>query len=124
MRYINRKSGLSIDLGVLGAAKKRLYETALEQFHKNVSWFGFERFVFSYTSPLFSAARSRADVIDDPLYAALKDMWLQLGINQGFVADDRNQTQARTSSAHSPSVIRDVAAPGESPVPRRRRRRG
>src|SRR5438874_13282433 len=122
MRYVNRKSGVSIDLGDLDAAKKRLYETAVEQFHKNVSWFGFERFVFSYTSPLFRAARNRADVIDDPLYVALKDMWLQLGINQGFVADDRNQTQARTSSAHRPSVIRDVAAPRESTAPRRRQR--
>jgi hypothetical protein len=122
MRYINRKSGVSIDLGDLDAARKRLYETAVEQFQKNASWFGFERFVFSYTSPLFSAARNRADVIDDPLYAALKDMWLQLGINQGFVADDRNETQARTSSAHRPSVIRDVAPSRESPPPRRRRR--
>ena len=122
MRYINRKSGVSVDLGDLDVAKKRLYENALEQFRRNVSWFEFERFVFSYTSPLFSSARNRAAVVDDPLYAALKDMWLQLGIDQGFVADDRNETQARPAGAHRPTIIRDAPPTRESRVPRRRRR--
>jgi hypothetical protein len=122
VRYVNRKSQVSIDLGKLDAAKARLYETALARFRGNANWFEFEQFVFSYTSPLFSKSRSRAEVIDDPLYAALKDMWLQLGIDQGFVADDRHQTQARAAGAHRPTVIRDVAPPGEPPVPRRRRR--
>ena len=122
MRYINRKSGVTIDLGDLDAAKRRLYERALEQFREGVSWFAFEHLIFSYTSPLFSTARNRADVVDDPLFAALKDMWLQLGIDQGFVADERQQTQARTSGAHSPTVIRDGPPADKPRAPRRRRR--
>jgi hypothetical protein len=122
MRYINRKSGASIELSDLDGAKKRLYESAVDQFRKKVSWFEFEQFVFSYTSPLFSQSRSRADALEDPLYAALKDMWLQLGIDQGFVADDREQTQARAAGAHRPTVIRDAPLTHQPRVPRRRGR--
>lgn len=122
MNYTNRKSGLNIDLGDLDAAKRRLYERALAQFRRGVSWFEFEQFVFSYTSPLFSGARNRAAVVDDPLYTALKDMWLQLGIDQGFVANERNETQARPASRHSASIVRDSSPAREPRVPRRRRR--
>ena len=122
MHYSNRKSGVSIDLGDLDVAKRHLYERALEQFRSGVSWFEFEQFVFSYTSPLFSAARDRAAVVKDPLYAALKDMWLQLGIDQGFVANEPNETQARAARAHGASIIRDGPPSREPRVPRRRRR--
>lgn len=122
MHYTNDKSGLRIDLGTLDAAKRRLYQAALDRFQEHASWFDFEQFVFSYTSPLFAQSRNRADVVNDPLYAALKDMWLQLGIDQGFVADDRYAAQARETRPHRPTVIRDAPSPRQPRVPRRRGR--
>jgi len=122
MRYINRKSGVSIDLGDLDSDKRRLFKTAQDRFRDNANWFEFEQFVFSYRSPIFNKSRSRADVLGDPLYAALKDMWLQLGIDQGFVAGDRQQAKTRTAREDVPTVIRDVAPSSEPRVPRRRGR--
>lgn len=129
MRYHNRKTGLEIDLGELDPNRQRLFETAQRQFRNNANWFEFEQLVFSYTSPIFQQTRSRADVVRDPLYKALKDMWLQLGIKQGFVASeaapahDRNtETKTRPSRPHRTARVRDVEAAGEPPVSRRRGR--
>jgi len=122
MRYLNRKSGLSIDLGDLDSDKRRLFKTAQDHFRDNANWFEFEQFVFSYTSPIFNKSRGRADVLGDPLYAALKDMWLQLGIDQGFVASDRQQAKTRAARENVPTVIRDFSSSREPRVPRRRRR--
>ena len=126
MRYMNRKTGLEIDLGELSPEKSRFFETAQKQFRKNVNWFEFEQVVFSYTSPVFSKSKSRAQVANDPLYLALKDMWLQLGINQGFVSaggsSDERQEEARTARAYRTARVRDVAPTRKSSVSRRRGR--
>jgi hypothetical protein len=127
MRYHNRESGLEINLGELDTEKKHLYERAQKLFRSNASWFAFEQVVFTYTSPLFHRSRNRADVFNDPLYKALKEMWLQLGIDQGFVAprasDDRTtKTKARAADTHGTAVIRDVAPSHEPRAPRRRGR--
>jgi len=37
-------------------------------------------------SPLFSKTRSHRDVLAHPLYVALKEMWLELGVKQGRVS--------------------------------------
>ena len=131
MRYRNPKSGLEIDLGDLEAEKKRFFETAQKQFRSNVSWFAFEQAVFSYTSPLFRRSRNRADVVHDPVFKALKDMWLQLGIDQGFVAprpapehERTTETASRPPRADSTSYIRDMAPAREPRPPRRRGRKG
>ena len=125
MRYHNKESGVNVDLGTLNDEKRRLFEAAHERFRKNTNWFEFEQLVFSFTSPLFRNAKSRAEVLTDPLYTALKDMWLQLGINQGFVAKPEDATsKAKTgaSRSHGTTRRRDVAAARQSPLPRRRSR--
>jgi len=124
MRYQNKDSGVDIDLGALTSEKLRLFETASELFRKNTSWFEFEQFVFSFTSPLFRQAKNRADVLKDPLYVALKDMWLQLGINQGFIARPQHGTETKTRPArpHGTARRRDVAAAYQSSLSRRRSR--
>src|SRR3954454_9422657 len=125
MRYHNEQSGIDVDLGKLDDEKRRLFDAAQERFRKNTNWFEFEQLVFSYTSPLFRHAKSRAEVLRDPLYLALKDMWLQLGINQGFVAKrkhERTEAKARPSRPHGATRRRDVAAARQPPLSRRRSR--
>jgi hypothetical protein len=127
MRYHNPTSGITIDLGHLDADKKRFFETAQKQFRKNANWFEFEQLVFSYTSPVFHRSRNRADVLNDPLYHSLKDMWLQLGIQQGFVTAVSESANARTEKkrparANGSASARDLETPGQSSVPRRRSR--
>jgi hypothetical protein len=39
----------------------------------------------------FASAKSRLEVIEDPLYLALEDMWLQLGVQQGMVKAETTQ---------------------------------
>jgi hypothetical protein len=122
MRYHNPKSDLDIDLGHLDADKRRLFETAHEKFRQNTNWFEFEQLVFAYTSPLFNRAKNRADVVSEPLFLALKDMWLQLGIDQGYVANDRTETKARPARANRSPRRGDVAAARQPAGARRRGR--
>jgi hypothetical protein len=128
MRYLNPSSGVSIDLGQLDDEKKRFFEAAQNQFRNNANWFEFEQLVFSYTSPVFHRSRNRAEVLRDPLYHSLKDMWLQLGIQQGFVAVDSESADAKTESKKRPSgtngaaSVGNLEAAGQSSVSRRRGR--
>jgi hypothetical protein len=125
MRYHNKQSGVDVDLGTLDDEKRRLFDIANERFRNNTNWFEFEQLIFSYTSPLFREAKSRADVLNDPLYLALKDMWLQLGVNQGFVAKpnhEHTKAKARSSRPHGTTRRRNVEAARQSPRSRRRSR--
>ena len=124
MHYVNPESGLDVDLGKLSPERERFFEDARRQFQKNVSWFDFERVVFSYWSPLFSGLKNRADVVNEPLFIALKDMWLQLGINQGYVAhrDDRKQKKTRPARSYRSARKRDVETPRQPAASRRRGR--
>ena len=54
---------------------------------ENADWFEFEDFAFGSRSPLYAKTRSHKDVLTHPLYIALKDMWLELGVRQGKVKD-------------------------------------
>lgn len=60
---------------------------AERKFADNADWFEFEDFAFGSRSPLYSKTRSQKDVLAHPLYVALKDMWLELGVRQGRVND-------------------------------------
>lgn len=60
---------------------------ARAKFAGNADWFEFEDFAFGSRSPLYSKSRSHQDVLAHPLYIALKDMWLELGVRQGRVKD-------------------------------------
>ncbi len=60
---------------------------ARKKFEQNADWLEFEDFAFGSRSPLYSKQRSHKAVLTHPLYVALKDMWLQLGVRQGKVKD-------------------------------------
>jgi hypothetical protein len=130
MRYHNPDSGFSVDLGSLDDEKKRFFRVAQAQFSSNANWFEFEQLVFSYTSPVFHRSRNRADVLSDPLYHALKDMWLQLGIKQGFVAvksvsanaKTKDETKKGPARPNGTARVRDLETASQSSIPRRRGR--
>lgn len=72
---------------LVGAAKQsRRLGRAVRQFRGNADWFSFDEYLFSPRSPIYARRRSHLDVLKDPLYLALKDMWLQLGVQQGMIA--------------------------------------
>jgi hypothetical protein len=58
----------------------------VKKYRANLDWFEFEDFAFGMRSPLFARTRSHLDVLQHPLYVALKEMWLDLGEKQGQVA--------------------------------------
>lgn len=86
MEYVNLETGLNINLNDLNETEKRFYLRALEEFNKNANWLEFDRFVLGRHAPLYDGKRSHLEVLKHPLYLALKDMWLQLGVQQGMVA--------------------------------------
>ena len=69
---------------------------AREKFAGDVDWFEFEEFAFGSRSPLYSKTRSHQDVLVHPLYIALKDMWLELGVRQGKIKDASGRKARRS----------------------------
>lgn len=128
MRYHNPDSGLQIDLSGLDGERKRFYRVAAEKLDENVGWLEFEEFAFSFDSPVFRASRSRREVLSDPLYLALKDMWLRLGIMQGLVAPPKESStraktrQGRKANPHITTHRGHMAIADKPIVPRRRSR--
>ncbi len=86
MEHVNLQNGVRINLDALTETEKRFYRLALEKFQQNTSWLGFDQFAFGMNSPIFFRQRSHLDVLKHPLYLALKDMSLQLGVQQGKIA--------------------------------------
>ena len=117
MRYHNPESGVDLDLGDLSQERRAFYRLALEKFHENVSWFDFERFAFAFASPIFRQSHSRKDVLGTPLYLAIKDMWLQLGINQGFVAPSKERTSGPPAEKSGATGAYRTANPGNVEAP-------
>lgn len=80
----------TLDLPVteLNEKEQAFLEAARRMFAENTDWLEFESFVFGMDSPVFSKTRSHRNVIESPLYIALRDMWLQLGVRQGMVRDE------------------------------------
>jgi hypothetical protein len=74
--------------GELNETDKAFLDAAQRLFTRNVDWFEFEGFAFGMRSPLFAKNRSHKNILEDPLYRALTEMWIQLGIRQGRVRDD------------------------------------
>jgi hypothetical protein len=128
MRYHNQDSGLQIDLSGLDSERKQFYQAAIEKLDENVAWLEFEDFAFSFSSPVFRASRNRREVLSDPLYLALKDIWLRLGIRQGFVAPlKESRTHAKTresrqTNPHIPAPRGHLAIADKPTLPRRRSR--
>lgn len=75
----------------LSQLEAEFFARALTKFRENVDWFAFETFAFNPSSPIYARRKSYGRLVMDPLYRALQDMWLQLGVNQGEVQDDRPQ---------------------------------
>ena len=122
MRYVNSKTKFCVDLGDLSGGDRAFYEQAVKQFRRNVDWLTFDEFFFDPRSPIYARRRSHLEVLRDPWYLALKDMWLQLGVQQGKIARDKDVTRAgrrhqasvnRTGSKSRPaSDARDRTAAG------------
>jgi len=72
----------------LNEREQAFLETARRLFAENTDWFEFESFVFGMQSPVFAKTRSHRNILEHPLYRALTDMWLELGVRQGMVKDD------------------------------------
>src|SRR3954468_20557637 len=127
MRYHNPNSGLRIDLPNLDNERHRFYQSAVEKFDRNMDWLEFEEFAFSFSSPVFKASRNRREVLGDPLYLVLKDLWLRLGIRQGMVAPSKetvsaNARESRKTGSHISTHRSDMAVADKPSVSRRRGR--
>lgn len=127
MRYHNPDSGLRIDLSSLDSERKHFYQSAVQKLSENVPWLEFEDFAFSFNSPVFKTSRNRTEVLKDPLYLVLKDMWLRLGIRQGMVAPSKetvgaNARESRKTGSHIPAHRSDMAIADKPVVSRRRGR--
>jgi hypothetical protein len=112
----------------MSSRTKRFYQLAIEQLDANVDWLEFEGFAFSFGSPIFKASYDRQEVLTDPLFLVLKDIWLRLGIRQGMVAPSKEKPtrgktrQSRTAGSHVAAHRGHMAIADKSSVPARRRR--
>jgi hypothetical protein len=126
MRYHNPDSGLRIDLTRLDADQKHFYQSAIEQLDANVDWIDFENFAFSFGSPFFKLSRDRQEILTDPLFIVLKDIWLRLGIRQGMVAPAKEiptrAKESRKAGSHIAAHRGHLAIADKPAVPARRRR--
>lgn len=85
MEYINLETGARINLDDLTADDKKFYKQALKRFRENTKWLSFDEFAFGTRSPIYSGRRSHIQVLESALYLVLKDMSLQLGVQQGLI---------------------------------------
>lgn len=86
MKYLNADTELEIDLSTLNESERTFYRRALRKFMQNTPWLAFDAFAFGMMSPLYRGRTSHLEVLKSPLYLALKDMSLQLGVQQGMIA--------------------------------------
>ena len=86
MNFENPVTGEEFELS---QSEARFFEAALARFSRNTYWGSFENFAFGPRSPIYARKISFGRLVRDPLYRALQDMWVQLGVNQGEVKDDR-----------------------------------
>jgi hypothetical protein len=76
----------SVTAAPLTPEERAFLARAREKYHANVNWLEFEEFAFGTRSPIFSKKRSHLNVVEHPLYVALKGLWLDLGVRQGRIA--------------------------------------
>jgi hypothetical protein len=97
MIYQNPRTGIRIDLPSLNHAEQTFYRAAKQRFDDGVPWFDFDDFAFGRSSPLYRGRTSHHEVLQHPLYVALKDMWLELGVRQGRVRAETRKVFADAS---------------------------
>src|SRR5713226_9498467 len=85
MEYVNLETGVRINLDDLTPEEKTFYKQAIKKFQENTKWFSFDEFAFGMRSPIYNGRRSHIDVLKSGLYLALKDISLQLGVQQGLI---------------------------------------
>ncbi len=88
-----RRAAVRKDDG-LTSEERQFLDRAQAKFDEAVDWLEFEDFAFGPRSPLFSRTRSQQDVLKHPLYVALREMWLELGIRQGRIAATKSGGEA------------------------------
>ena len=86
MEYVNLETRVRVNLDGLTPEEKRFYRQARKRFQEQTSWLAFDEFAFGMRSPIYHRQRSHIPVLKSPLYSALKDMSLQLGVQQGLIA--------------------------------------
>lgn len=91
MEYINSETGVKINLDSLTPEEKKFYERALKKFQANTEWVSFDDFALGMRSPIFKRQGTRIEAPDSALYFALKDMSIQLGVQQGLIARVKKQ---------------------------------
>ncbi|MGH9557001.1 MAG: hypothetical protein ACRD2Y_14375 [Terriglobales bacterium] len=74
-----------VDLGGLAESEKRFFALAQERFRAKADWLAFDEFAFGMNSPVYARNGARTVVISNPLYLALEDMWIELGVAQGRI---------------------------------------
>jgi hypothetical protein len=84
--YTNADTGFRVSLATLSDEERAFYLEAVKRFKLGVPWVEFDEFAFGLRSPIFSKRRSHGDVLKHPLFLALKDMSIRLGISQGLIA--------------------------------------
>ncbi|HEY6328377.1 MAG TPA: hypothetical protein VI756_03500 [Blastocatellia bacterium] len=85
MEYFNPETDVRLDLTMLAPDEKQFYRQALQRFQENAAWGAFDDFAFGMRSPIYRRKASHLDVLKSPLYLALKDMSIQLGVRQGLI---------------------------------------
>jgi len=96
MEYVNLETGTRINLDNLTDEEKKFYKQALKRFRENTNWLSFDAFAFGIRSPIYNGRRSHIDVLQSALYLVLKDMSLQLGVQQGLIKrTKKNREESR-----------------------------
>ena len=86
MEYVNLETGVRVNLDGLTPEEKRFYRQARKRFQEQTNWLAFDEFAFGMRSPIYHRQRSHIPVLKSALYLTLKDMSLQLGVQQGLIA--------------------------------------
>ena len=73
-------------LNSLNEEERAYLKRGRAMFAKNTDWLEFEGFAFGMRSPVFSKTRTHRNIRENPLFLALTDLWLQLGVQQGHIA--------------------------------------
>lgn len=85
MEYVNLETGVRVNLDELTTEEKKFYKQAIKRFRENTKWLSFDEFAFGMRSPIYKGRKSHMEVLESALYLALKDMSLQLGVQQGLI---------------------------------------
>jgi len=79
-----------IDLRSISKVQKKYFMEAWGDFQSDMLCWNFEHINFS--KRLFEIVSRGEDILQHPLYLALVELWLALGVNQGEVAGTKNET--------------------------------